>query len=337
MDEVQFNDRGNEITLIKRRAELILRRRRLGERLLMNETRRAALLIGSFVGRRVRRRIAGHRCRLWRAEPLCAGASRLRCCCPAVGWPADGRASVALLPRSCWSWPWRPDRRRWLPLVLNRAVDLGGDLAASSGSGGTSPDRACWPPTAASGSRPQQTPVLEQSRRSSAGDRQRQQVEQSWDRSRSSCSRRSPSGSGPSTVGTGRNSCSRRSRSGSGSSSPGHAEAQFASLVDSLSLHLIRKDRHGRFTVRQPVVLQADRQEAGGDPRQDRLRSVSPRPWPRSTARDDQRVLTTKQKFEDVEVHPRPGGGKMHVQVMKMPILDDGEGKPSASRVCSGT
>ncbi|MCY2989714.1 MAG: PAS domain-containing protein [Planctomycetota bacterium] len=101
----------------------------------------------------------------------------------------------------------------------------------------------------------------------------------------------------------------------------GNADVQFGSLVDSLSLHLIRKDREGRFMYASPSFCNL----VGKPLEQIRGKTdfdLFPKHLAEKYRHDDERVLATREKFEDVEVHPRPGGGKMHVQVMKMPILD---------------
>ena len=101
----------------------------------------------------------------------------------------------------------------------------------------------------------------------------------------------------------------------------GTAEAQFGSLIDSLSLHLIRKDQEGRFLYASPSfckLIGRSLEEIRGKTDSD----LFPKHLAEKYRHDDERVLATKEKFEDVEIHPRPGGGKMHVQVMKMPILD---------------
>lgn len=98
-------------------------------------------------------------------------------------------------------------------------------------------------------------------------------------------------------------------------------KSQYVSLVESLSLHVIRKDLEGRFTYASPSVC-----ELIGKPSDEIRGKTDPELFPKHLAekyrQDDQRVLETKDAFEDVEVHPKPDGGKMYVQVMKSPILD---------------
>jgi len=98
-------------------------------------------------------------------------------------------------------------------------------------------------------------------------------------------------------------------------------KAQYVSLVESLSLHIIRKDRKGRFTYASPSVC-----ELIGKPLEEIRGKTDLELFPKHLAekyqQDDQKVLETKKPFEDVEVHPKPDGGKMYVQVMKSALFD---------------
>ncbi len=99
------------------------------------------------------------------------------------------------------------------------------------------------------------------------------------------------------------------------------ARAQFVSLIESLSLHVIRKDVKGRFTYASPSFC-----SLVGKPleqiRGKTDRDLFPADMAKKYMRDDRRVIETKTPFEDVESHPGPDGRKMYVQVMKTPIFD---------------
>ncbi len=99
------------------------------------------------------------------------------------------------------------------------------------------------------------------------------------------------------------------------------ARAQFVSLIESLSLHVIRKDTKGRFTYASPsfcTLVGKPLEQIRG--RTDR--DLFPPDLAKKYMQDDRRVFDTKTSFEDVEIHPGPDGRKMYVQVMKTPIFD---------------
>jgi two-component system, sensor histidine kinase and response regulator len=99
------------------------------------------------------------------------------------------------------------------------------------------------------------------------------------------------------------------------------ARAQFVSLIESLSLHVIRKDMKGRFTYASPSFC-----TLAGKPleqiRGKTDRDLFPKDLAEKYMQDDRRVMDSKTPFEDVESHPGPQGRKMYVQVMKTPIFD---------------
>lgn len=99
------------------------------------------------------------------------------------------------------------------------------------------------------------------------------------------------------------------------------ARAQFVSLIESLSLHVIRKDAKGRFTYASPSFC-----SLVGKPleqiRGKTDRDLFPPELAKKYMQDDRRVIDAKTTFEDVESHPGPEGRKMFVQVMKTPIFD---------------
>ncbi len=103
------------------------------------------------------------------------------------------------------------------------------------------------------------------------------------------------------------------------------SKAQYTSLVESLALHVIRKDAESRFTYASPsfcrlvkLPLEGIRGKTDYD--------LFPRELADKYVQDDQQVMQTKQTFEDIEVHQNPQGQKMYVQVIKSPILD-GKGR----------
>ncbi|MBC8876087.1 MAG: PAS domain S-box protein [Planctomycetes bacterium] len=99
------------------------------------------------------------------------------------------------------------------------------------------------------------------------------------------------------------------------------AKAQYVSLIESLSLHVLRKDRKGRFTYASPSFCQLI-----GKSLDEILGKTDLDLFPKHMAdkyrQDDQKVLASKETFEGIEVHPKPGGGKMYVQVIKSAIFD---------------
>jgi len=99
------------------------------------------------------------------------------------------------------------------------------------------------------------------------------------------------------------------------------ARAQYVSLIESLSLHVIRKDAKGRFTYASPsfcALVGKSLDQIRGKTDLD----LFPKVLAEKYMSDDQRVIESKTAFEDVESHPGPDGRKMYVQVMKTPIFD---------------
>ena len=99
------------------------------------------------------------------------------------------------------------------------------------------------------------------------------------------------------------------------------ARAQYVSLIESLSLHVIRKDAKGRFVYASPsfcALVGKPLEQIRG--RTDR--DLFPEELAEKYIRDDRSVMDSKTAFEDVESHPGPAGRKMYVQVMKTPIFD---------------
>ncbi len=104
------------------------------------------------------------------------------------------------------------------------------------------------------------------------------------------------------------------------------AKAHYGSLIETLSLHVLRKDLQGRFTYASPSfceLIKKSFEEITGKTDLE----LFPKELAEKYRQDDQKVLATKKTFEDIEVHPKPGGGKMYVQVMKSAIAD-AKGEP---------
>ncbi len=98
-------------------------------------------------------------------------------------------------------------------------------------------------------------------------------------------------------------------------------QAQYISLIDSLPVHVIRKDRQGRFTFASSSFC-----DLVGKPL-DEIRGQTDldlyeRHLAEKYRQDDQRVMESKTKFEAVEAHDLPDGRRIYVQVIKSPILD---------------
>jgi two-component system NtrC family sensor kinase len=97
------------------------------------------------------------------------------------------------------------------------------------------------------------------------------------------------------------------------------SQAFYHSLVESLPLNLLRKDREGRFTFgnqRFCNELGVSREELIGKTDFD----FFPEALARKYREDDQRVLATGVPFETVEEHLLPSGEMIYVQVIKTPI-----------------
>jgi len=98
------------------------------------------------------------------------------------------------------------------------------------------------------------------------------------------------------------------------------AQAQYTSLVDSLPVHVIRKDRQGCFAFASQSVC-----KLLGKPWDEIRGKTDADLYERHLAEkyreDDLRVMESKTKFESVEAHDLPGFGRIWVQVIKTPML----------------
>jgi PAS domain S-box-containing protein len=99
------------------------------------------------------------------------------------------------------------------------------------------------------------------------------------------------------------------------------SEALYHSLVETLPVCLVRKDREGRFAfANQPFCAELKRPlaEVLGKTDED----FYPPELARKYRRDDQHVLETGETFEDIEEHPSPDGGKSYMRILKAPLRD---------------
>lgn len=102
------------------------------------------------------------------------------------------------------------------------------------------------------------------------------------------------------------------------------AQASFRTVVESLPVHVFRKDKHGKFVF--------------GNKRFCDLRGISPSDLygkndfdfystdlAEKYRRDDARIVASRTNWHDIEEHVLAGGQKIFVEVLKAPVLD-GEG-----------
>jgi PAS domain S-box-containing protein len=99
------------------------------------------------------------------------------------------------------------------------------------------------------------------------------------------------------------------------------SEALYHSLVESLPLNLLRKDRHGRFTFANQLFC-----DELGKPLEEIVGKTDfdffPPELAQKYASDDQRVMSTRRVFEDIEKHRKPDGTQCYVEVLKSPVYD---------------
>ena len=118
------------------------------------------------------------------------------------------------------------------------------------------------------------------------------------------------------------NSCRRRLPSGGGRSEPCATPSPSTSTWSTVCpVHVIRKDRQGCFTFASRSfcnLLGKPWEEIQG---KTDLNLYEPH-LAEKYRQDDLRVMETKTKFEAVEGHDLPNGGKLYVQVIKTPMLD---------------
>jgi len=98
------------------------------------------------------------------------------------------------------------------------------------------------------------------------------------------------------------------------------SQALYSSLVDALPVYLLRKDLQGRFTFANKLfcdLLGRTWEEIAGKTDFD----FYPRALAEKYQRDDRRVISTGQVFEDVEQNEQDGETH-YVEVLKSPVLD---------------
>jgi PAS domain S-box-containing protein len=100
-----------------------------------------------------------------------------------------------------------------------------------------------------------------------------------------------------------------------------HSEARYKSLVESLPLHMFRKDLEGRLVYANQNYLNEmglpwEQLEGKTD------YDLFPRHLAEKYRRDDARVISSRRVFEDVEEHRQPHGETIYVQVLKSPVYD---------------
>src|SRR5262249_16744848 len=99
------------------------------------------------------------------------------------------------------------------------------------------------------------------------------------------------------------------------------SEALYHSLVESLPLNLLRKDRQGRFTFANPQFCQElgkSLEEIVGRTDFD----FFPSDLAQKYASDDQRVMAARRVFEAIEEHRKSNGAHRYVEVLKAPFYD---------------
>jgi len=100
-------------------------------------------------------------------------------------------------------------------------------------------------------------------------------------------------------------------------------EAQYRSLVESLPLHVLRKDLEGRLVFANSLYCQEMGKtwdELVGKTDFD----LFPRELAEKYTADDAGVIKTGEVFEDIEEHQLQDGQKIYVQILKSPIRDAG-------------
>jgi len=98
------------------------------------------------------------------------------------------------------------------------------------------------------------------------------------------------------------------------------AQAQYTSLIDSLPVHVIRKDRQGCFAFASRSVCKL-LGKSWDEIRGKTDAELYERHLAEKYREDDLRVMESKTKFESVEAHDLPGSGRIWVQVIKTPVL----------------
>jgi len=99
------------------------------------------------------------------------------------------------------------------------------------------------------------------------------------------------------------------------------SEALYHSLVDTLPINILRKDKLGRVTYGNRGYC-----ERMGKPLTELLGKTDYQLFPRELAdkycRDDEKVVRTGEMFEDIEEHRTGDGKRLYVHVLKAPVRD---------------
>ena len=98
------------------------------------------------------------------------------------------------------------------------------------------------------------------------------------------------------------------------------SEARYHSLVESLPLTTWSKDREGRFTFSNRLMhssLNSSSEEILGKTDFD----FFPMDLARKYRQDDERVMETRQVFEDIERFCKSDGEEIYIQTFKSPLL----------------
>jgi PAS domain S-box-containing protein len=100
------------------------------------------------------------------------------------------------------------------------------------------------------------------------------------------------------------------------------SESHLQSLMRHAGMHLLRKDREGRFTYASPtfckLVNRTSEQVIGKSDF-----DLYPLELAQQYRDDDLEVMRTGEPFQAVEMNPQPDGSKHYVQVLKVPEYDD--------------
>ncbi len=99
------------------------------------------------------------------------------------------------------------------------------------------------------------------------------------------------------------------------------SEALYSSLVESMPMHVVRKDRKGRVVFGNQLYCQsmgASLEELIGKTDAD----LFPRNLAKKYCADDRRVIESGKVFNDVEEHENADGERVYVEVFKGPVHD---------------
>jgi PAS domain S-box-containing protein len=101
----------------------------------------------------------------------------------------------------------------------------------------------------------------------------------------------------------------------------GDSEALYHSLVETLPLNVLRKDRQGRFTFGNQLFCKTI-----GKPLAEIVGKTDYDLYPRKLAdkyrQDDQRVIEERVVLDAIEEHRKPSGEMIYVEVFKTPVYD---------------